>query len=119
MLKIYCSDCGAVNGYIAAKPNFCQKCGQKFGHATIEGNKVQVEENEKVSVPVNLKGLEIDIEMPRNNNTMTLGQLIKTNNSDVPPQRLADRDSPLPPGKDIESEFKKEAGTLRGRKPDK
>ena len=82
MLKIYCSDCGGSNEYATAKPNFCQKCGQKFSHANIQGNKVKVtldeNEEERVSVPINLEGLEIEFEESRHNNTMTLKSLVET-----------------------------------------
>ena len=32
MLKLYCSECGALNSYVSKKPNFCQKCGYSFNN---------------------------------------------------------------------------------------
>ena len=108
MAKTYCQTCGAVNMYHLEKPNFCQKCGKGFGGAIAEASDEENEEPE-VSIP-QLDGLEIEIDTGRPS-TLKIGQLAGTNTSN-------EKIEPYPRGKkqskkEIQEEFKKEAGTLR------
>ena len=115
---MYCQSCGALHTYSTAKPNFCQKCGTKFAHATtatqepIEGQKVEVEED-TVRIPTNLQGLDVEITPWTNRNTLTVGDLMKQGGG--PSEDLGSR--PGPSQEQAVQEFQKEAGSLKQPPP--
>jgi hypothetical protein len=79
MLKMYCQKCGCAHEYAVEKPNFCQKCGSPF-HA-LAGKEVsqdELNEGDALEKVPNLKGLDIDIELPQKR-TVTLGDIAGTN----------------------------------------
>ncbi len=135
MLKIYCQKCGSKNEYnkISQKPNFCQSCGNPFNHAASlkrdEGYKNDEYDDYKsdeddehssssTTVP-ELTKLDIDIDIGRNK-TESLKNLVGTRDNGVLPQDEQGLGSPPPQTeKDFMNEFKREASTLRPKKPER
>lgn len=118
---MYCQGCGALHEYLKEKPNFCQKCGGQFAHAAVEGEKVEVSLGKGGSMahmPINIKALDVEIELDQRRNTMTLGDLMKTvDPNSKQPAPLGDRPG-KPEGTDVLKEFQREAGSLKQRPPE-
>ena len=114
MLKIYCSKCGALNAYVSAKPNFCQKCGNQMG-AMADVNEID-EDAEESDVPLEearaslrfdkLDGLEVDV-VVRGPQRDKVGDLAGTAKGKVENYQVEQEDY------DIEEVFKKEAGAIK------
>ena len=115
MLKIYCQKCGGLNSYVSEKPNFCQKCGDNFGHETEAALM-----SHEIGIPDELSGvaegqltnmaqLDIDIEI-RGPNTMTIGSIANTKQGSAGPEDSQDIDME---DYDILKVFEKEASAIR------
>jgi len=109
--KIYCQTCGAANVYAAvAKPNFCQKCGSRFGSPNSE--EPSEEEFAEGNIPT-LEGLDIDIEV-NGPNTLEINKLAGTRDSqNLGKVEVHLPDGPIPSSEQSLEDFKREAAAIR------
>ncbi|MAH46097.1 hypothetical protein CMI37_09705 [Candidatus Pacearchaeota archaeon] len=94
-----------------AKPNFCQKCGGKFGGSVSEES-LEEEEPSENSIP-HLEGLDIDIEV-NGPNTLKIDKLAGTRDSqNLGKVEISRPDGPLPSSKQSLEDFQKEASAIK------
>ena len=123
MLKLYCQKCGALNGYVSEKPNFCQKCGTSF-NLQASGNISETEERQEEletegddDTPslFKLEGLDVEIDSGKSF-TEKLGDIAGSISEEEAMGNIKDssNDQKGQLSYTIE-DFKKEAGEQRGR----
>ena len=114
MLKIYCQKCGGLNSYVSEKPNFCQKCGNNFGHETeaaLMSHEIEIPDEPSEAAEGNLTNMEqldIDIEI-RGPNTITIGNIVDTKQDSTVLENNQDGMEDY----DILKVFEKEASAIR------
>ena len=145
----YCFECGAKLEYQAsAKPKFCHNCGtplaaperQSEGKIAPRGKKgprghhdVRAEDqepddfenDENLRVPENLDGLEFEVSFAENQ-TFKLGDILEQSVREAEASNEMPNPLNIPPQKGkrvsqkkVVAQFKKEAGTLRQKRPKK
>lgn len=43
-MKTYCQHCGSINEFSAARPKFCQRCGQPFDKSSASSPRIKPQE---------------------------------------------------------------------------
>tara|TARA_Y100000593_G_scaffold27986_1_gene55871 strand:+ start:681 stop:1127 length:447 start_codon:yes stop_codon:yes gene_type:complete len=122
MRKIYCPTCGSKMEFVAQKPNFCMNCGHAFAGAPEKPKPppepVDEEDDyydEEVSDFGALRGLDVEVEAERDQG-VKFGEVIGTAlEGEEPFQRDPD---PSVTSNEFLQNFSKEAGSIRGPKPE-
>jgi hypothetical protein len=135
-MKLYCPDCGQPNAYAAKKPNFCSGCGLSFATGEPTQDDPKPVQSQKISKNLEdlvefeddeftnkISGLEVDIQ-GYTRNSVTLGQVVEEAASSPEeitkptPQKGTRKRLTKKAKEQVMKDFKKEAGTTRGDRPD-